>query len=56
MAPKFLFVLTPQPLVEELIRPTTLEWISEEPENPLAFRWAGVYCNGRLGRTESLLS
>ena len=32
--------------MEELIRPTTLEWISEEPENPLAFRWAGVYCDG----------
>ena len=40
------YLFSPQPLVEELIRPTTLEWISEEPENPLAFRWAGVYCNG----------
>ena len=53
MAPNS-YLFSPQPLVEELIRPTTLEWISEEPENR---HFVGLgFIATEIGRTESLLS
>lgn len=37
------FLLDPQPLVEQVIKPTLSEWITIDPDNPDPYKWLGLY-------------